>query len=562
MQKKKKGFTLVELLVVIAILAILASVSVVGYLSFTKKAQESNDISLTKQLNTILQTKEALEGKNQTCHDAVVELQENGIDINKLKIYTDTAELFWDSASNRFFVVSGDNVLTGPENVKFNENKEEVFRFIGNGDTLDSIYSNYLLDNYSSSEVLNINSGLDQGLHSNINTVNYKGSAKSRNIIIRSNDGIIRINGAMDNVYHFGTASEILVEKVAMTSYHEFGSVNGNIKLSEGSVVLEKGSKADNLLVTKLESLDGETINPKVDTIKVNNLEKNIRVIDSENVLNEKNCNVESIDTNLVKTADELMNAAKNHNTIVLGDNITINEILINSKMNINLNGYTLNTKIKLNSSANVELTGNGLINSNDDALTIEKGSKLIASNIKVVSTYTSFNNLGGNLVLNNCFATANDFGAIHSESSGTTTVNGGTYECLDNYVIGTHGSNAGNNTIKINDGVFNGYIKTKNYVACGIYLANNDNLRVNGGTFNIYNGVGILVRSGHAIIGKNVIINHVGDNSISSGKVGDSTTSLIEIKSDIVRDELAKYPGGVPTVINYSKYKVIDIIK
>ena len=43
MQKKKKGFTLVELLVVIAILAILAGVSVVGYLSFTKKANLSND---------------------------------------------------------------------------------------------------------------------------------------------------------------------------------------------------------------------------------------------------------------------------------------------------------------------------------------------------------------------------------------------------------------------------------------------------------------------------------------------------------------------------------------
>ena len=51
---KKKGFTLVELLVVIAILAILASVSVVGYLSFTNKAKESNALQEMTQIKTTL----------------------------------------------------------------------------------------------------------------------------------------------------------------------------------------------------------------------------------------------------------------------------------------------------------------------------------------------------------------------------------------------------------------------------------------------------------------------------------------------------------------------------
>lgn len=54
-KKVKKAFTLVELLVVIAILAILATVSVVGYTQFTKRAQQSNDMSLTTQINTVLQ---------------------------------------------------------------------------------------------------------------------------------------------------------------------------------------------------------------------------------------------------------------------------------------------------------------------------------------------------------------------------------------------------------------------------------------------------------------------------------------------------------------------------
>lgn len=55
-KNKKKGFTLVELLVVIAILAILASVTIVGYLSFTKKAKDSNATTELSQAKEIIMT--------------------------------------------------------------------------------------------------------------------------------------------------------------------------------------------------------------------------------------------------------------------------------------------------------------------------------------------------------------------------------------------------------------------------------------------------------------------------------------------------------------------------
>ena len=51
----RKGFTLVELLVVIAILAILATVSVVGYTSFIKSADESAAMQETHQIETIIE---------------------------------------------------------------------------------------------------------------------------------------------------------------------------------------------------------------------------------------------------------------------------------------------------------------------------------------------------------------------------------------------------------------------------------------------------------------------------------------------------------------------------
>ncbi len=61
-KNKKRGFTLVELLVVIAILAILASVTVVGYLSFTKKAKDSNAVTELTQAREIIRTDYLNEG--------------------------------------------------------------------------------------------------------------------------------------------------------------------------------------------------------------------------------------------------------------------------------------------------------------------------------------------------------------------------------------------------------------------------------------------------------------------------------------------------------------------
>ncbi|MDY4788919.1 MAG: type II secretion system protein [Bacilli bacterium] len=63
-KKRNKGFTLVELLVVIVILTILASASILGYLAFTKKANESKAISELTQYKTKL-IADLADGKEQ-----------------------------------------------------------------------------------------------------------------------------------------------------------------------------------------------------------------------------------------------------------------------------------------------------------------------------------------------------------------------------------------------------------------------------------------------------------------------------------------------------------------
>ena len=64
-------------------------------------------------------------------------------------------------------------------------------------------------------------------------------------------------------------------------------------------------------------------------------------------------------------------------------------------------------------------------------------------------------------------------------------TINGGTFKTSDNCVLGFSGNDtAGGNTLTVNGGNFVGNITTAHYIACGIYVPNDDTVVVNGGEF------------------------------------------------------------------------------
>ena len=107
LKKAKKGFTLVELVVVIAIIAILSTVSVVGYFGFTKKANVSGDKALVSQLNTILKAKETETGsKPETATEAIGYVEEQGINVAKLKPLTSKYLIAWNSEANEFALLN------------------------------------------------------------------------------------------------------------------------------------------------------------------------------------------------------------------------------------------------------------------------------------------------------------------------------------------------------------------------------------------------------------------------------------------------------------------------
>ena len=242
-------------------------------------------------------------------------------------------------------------------------------------------------------------------------------------------------------------------------------------------------------------------------------------------------------------TSDELASAVENGGTVVLNDNVTLSApiaIPASKDVTIYMNGKT------------VTATGN--------FVTVNAGAKLTISGGTVDSGNYVFRVNGGEVVVNGGNFTAQE--AVCALFGGSKlTVNDGTFTAKDNAVIATNGSSQYDGCeITINGGVFNANIKTAGYIACGIYVANKDTVNVNAGTFNVTDGVGILMRAGHTTIGKDVVINLTNTGNVTAGQVGDATIN-ISTPSHLVMDVRSGYPGAAAgfTITNNSSYELVE---
>ena len=245
-----------------------------------------------------------------------------------------------------------------------------------------------------------------------------------------------------------------------------------------------------------------------------------------------------------VSTVSELTSAVENGGYIVLKDDIELGNNRINVPSNkdvtIDLNGKTVNVT---KTFANIE---------SDGKLTISGGT------VNASRAYV-FNNNGGEVVVNGGNFTAQE--AVCALFGGSKlTVNGGTFTSKDNSVIATNGSAKEGCEITVNGGVFNANIQTKGYIACGVYVANKDTVHINGGTFNINNGIGVMMRAGNTTIGKNVVIKLNNDGTVKSGKIGDANID-ITTPGYLVVDTRSHYPGldSSFNVTNNSKYSITE---
>ena len=210
------------------------------------------------------------------------------------------------------------------------------------------------------------------------------------------------------------------------------------------------------------------------------------------------------------------------YDNVILSGNFD-DYLYVTKDMNIYFNGHTIDVSatsyvaIYVVDGAKLTINGNGNVIATEGCVLVTKGSELV--------------------------------------------VNGGTYTCYDNFVFGTNGNGGnGGNHITINAGTFNGEIKSAGYIACGIYVANDDVVVVNGGTFNITNGVGMAIRAGNIEVAEDVVFNVSGN---TTGKVGDSRV-VMPAGEVFVVDFAAEYPGldlANFALVNNTEYEVVALV-
>ena len=239
LKKAKKGFTLVELVVVIAIIAVLSTVSVVGYFGFTKKANVSGDKALVSQLNTILKAKETETGsKPETATEAIGYVEEQGINVAKLKPLTSKYLIAWNGEANEFALLNeSKELVTGKLSSTANLNWLIASSY---SVTENTGYSVYLMPDYKGDSTLNITTGLDVGENTNVDVVNYTNeSSTAKSVVIRTNGGKLTVSALLDTVEHYEKADKVVVDAVAPHSYHEFGVVLGDIVAKKEKLLLK-----------------------------------------------------------------------------------------------------------------------------------------------------------------------------------------------------------------------------------------------------------------------------------------------------------------------------------
>ena len=96
----KKGFTIVELVIVIAVIAILAAVLIPNISRLVKKANQSADESLVRNLNTAL----AMDAEKHTTMSAALKAayENGGYEVAKIVTKNDDANILWDSLNDCF----------------------------------------------------------------------------------------------------------------------------------------------------------------------------------------------------------------------------------------------------------------------------------------------------------------------------------------------------------------------------------------------------------------------------------------------------------------------------
>ena len=104
-KKLKKAFTITELVIVIAVIAILAAVLIPTFTTLIDRANRSSDESAVYNMNLILSSDEAMNGKPENVSQAMDILSEAGMDAREYKALAKNRAFFYNLQENRVMYI-------------------------------------------------------------------------------------------------------------------------------------------------------------------------------------------------------------------------------------------------------------------------------------------------------------------------------------------------------------------------------------------------------------------------------------------------------------------------
>ena len=232
--------------------------------------------------------------------------------------------------------------------------------------------------------------------------------------------------------------------------------------------------------------------------------------------------------------------------TVDLNANITLSEpVTLTSNTVLDLNGNTLTYSeasyalIADNATLTIK---NGTIRSARRIAQAANGGEVIVDSGTFVSGDVAFAAMADSKVTINGGTSTAQEGCIGAFDGGEIEINNGTVKSLDNPVIFTNkAANRGNNVITINGGLIEASVSSQGYQSCGVFVANNDTVVMNGGRIVSTDGCGLLMRAGSVTINDGEIV--AEKNTYSPGYVVDDSRAMSA--SAVIFHETANYPGS-----------------
>lgn len=506
----RRAFTITELVIVIAVIAILAAVLIPTFTNLINRANESADIQMVKNLNTILSSEEALGNRADTIEEALEQALDGGYKVENLTPTSDGNDIVWDAVNNRFALVDSDgNKIYGDALTPDPISGQDYWKITNDySKTSDNTFSWYLTEDAelptdSASGSLEVTSSINLSAFPDLKSITVSDKAEGTiNITTNSEDVKVYLgtsttaNSATVNLYGTaGTVGTYNSTNAINTWFGDFGNnslhVYGHVEkilMKSGRLVAHAGSFINQIAILGIKTDD---FFAKICLPTNISIEKESGSTISSLFLAYTHLIYEFSDKN--GTLESLITDKSNADgseTYIYDSYIETNRLLFDGKgIGTEDNPFLISSAIQLRFMGSIT----PLNNSNTYF-------KLIADiNVDMQEGIISVSRKGIVLDLNSFSITtsngATSISLFSIHSGGELTINGeGKIAAEDENAVGILFT-VGNNTDIVNDGFLT--INGGSYIAKGVARADRGTLIINGGDFRYtaeYNGTSYLL--------------------------------------------------------------------